>query len=203
MDLQDICVSCFAGGLVPTKEPAGQITFQDVSFTYPSRPDTRVIRNLTLDIPEASITAVVGASGSGKSTLAALLLRLYDPDSGTVLLDGQPVGQLDPRWLRSHIGSVSQVCEPRHCDYLACQRTANVNLHCLSSHINLVEFMWPRQKPSRVVEPTLVVKSHQVIVTVHLPCIKCTYGVFLHRNQSYSHVLSVKISYMEQWIPQK
>lgn len=97
-----------SGGLVPTKEPAGQITFQDVSFTYPSRPDTRVIHNLTLDIPEASITAVVGASGSGKSTLAALLLRLYDPDSGTVLLDGQPVGQLDPRWLRSHIGSVSQ-----------------------------------------------------------------------------------------------
>lgn len=104
---------------MPAKEPAGQITFQNVSFTYPSRPDTRVIHNLTLDIPEASITAVVGASGSGKSTLAALLLRLYDPDSGTVLLDGQPVGELDPRWLRSHIGSVSQVCIPRHCDCLA------------------------------------------------------------------------------------
>jgi ABC-type bacteriocin/lantibiotic exporters, contain an N-terminal double-glycine peptidase domain len=136
MDLQDICVSCFAGGMVPAKEPAGQITFQNVSFTYPSRPDTRVIHNLTLDIPEASITAVVGASGSGKSTLAALLLRLYDPDSGTVLLDGQPVGQLDPRWLRSHIGSVSQVCEPRHFDCHARLPTAQVTLHCLSSHIN-------------------------------------------------------------------
>ncbi|GFG39550.1 hypothetical protein Cfor_00980 [Coptotermes formosanus] len=97
-----------SGGLVPAKEPAGQIMFQNVSFTYPSRPDARVIHNLTLDIPEASVTAVVGASGSGKSTLAALLLRLYDPDSGTVLLDGQPVRQLDPCWLRSHIGSVSQ-----------------------------------------------------------------------------------------------
>jgi ABC-type multidrug transport system fused ATPase/permease subunit len=94
---------------VPAKEPAGRITFQNVSFTYPSRPDTCVIHNLTLDIPEASITAVVGASGSGKSTLTALLLRLYDPDSGAVLLDGQPLGQLDPHWLRSHIGSVSQV----------------------------------------------------------------------------------------------
>jgi ABC-type multidrug transport system fused ATPase/permease subunit len=89
--------------------PAGHITFQNVSFTYPSRPGIRVIHNLTLDIPEASVTAVVGASGSGKSTLAALLLRLYNPDSGTVLLDGQPVGELDPYWLRSHIGSVSQV----------------------------------------------------------------------------------------------
>lgn len=97
-----------SGGLVPTKMPAGHITFQNVSFTYPSRPGACVIHNLTLDIPEASITAVVGASGSGKSTLAALLLRLYDPDSGTILLDGQPVGQLDPYWLRSHIGSVSQ-----------------------------------------------------------------------------------------------
>ncbi|PNF42848.1 ATP-binding cassette sub-family B member 10, mitochondrial [Cryptotermes secundus] len=97
-----------SGGLVPAKMPAGHITFQNVSFTYPSRPGIRVIHNLTLDIPEASVTAVVGASGSGKSTLAALLLRLYDPDSGTILLDGEPVGQLDPFWLRSHIGSVSQ-----------------------------------------------------------------------------------------------
>lgn len=110
---------------MPAKDPAGQITFQNVSFTYPSRPDARVIHNLTLDIPEASVTAVVGASGSGKSTLAALLLRLYDPDSGALLLDGQLVGQLDPRWLRSHIGYVSQVCEPRHFNYLARQTTSD------------------------------------------------------------------------------
>ncbi|XP_021935969.1 ATP-binding cassette sub-family B member 10, mitochondrial isoform X2 [Zootermopsis nevadensis] len=97
-----------SGGLVPTEEPTGQIVFQNVSFSYPSRPDTRVIHNLSLVIPEASITAVVGASGSGKSTLAALLLRLYDPDSGTILLDGHPVGQLDLHWLRSQIGFVSQ-----------------------------------------------------------------------------------------------
>jgi ABC-type multidrug transport system fused ATPase/permease subunit len=94
---------------VPTEEPAGRIVFQNVTFSYPSRPDTRVIHNLSLEIPEASVTAVVGASGSGKSTLAALLLRLYDPDSGTVLLDGQPVARLDLQWLRSHIGFVSQV----------------------------------------------------------------------------------------------
>ncbi|XP_069698495.1 ATP-binding cassette sub-family B member 10, mitochondrial isoform X2 [Periplaneta americana] len=97
-----------SGGLVPTKEPEGRITFQNVSFTYPSRPDSRIIHDLTLDIPKGSITAIVGASGSGKSTLAALLLRLYDPDGGTIHLDGLPIQQLDPYWLRSHIGTVSQ-----------------------------------------------------------------------------------------------
>jgi ABC-type multidrug transport system fused ATPase/permease subunit len=51
----------------------------------------------------------VGASGSGKSTLAALLLRLYDPQQGNVMLDGVAVSTYDPAWLRSHIGAVSQV----------------------------------------------------------------------------------------------
>lgn len=50
----------------------------------------------------------MGPSGSGKSTLAALLLRLYDPNDGHVYLDGQDVRELDPEWLRKHIGTVSQ-----------------------------------------------------------------------------------------------
>lgn len=56
-----------------------------------------------------SLCCQVGSSGSGKSTLAALLLRLYDPQQGNVLLDGVPVSNYDPAWLRSHIGAVSQV----------------------------------------------------------------------------------------------
>ena len=56
----------------------------------------------------------MGASGSGKSTIAWLLLRLYDPQSGTVTLDGTDVRQLDPMWLREQIGVVSQVwCSER------------------------------------------------------------------------------------------
>ena len=58
------------------------------------------------------MVAVVGPSGSGKSTLAALLLRLYDPGRGQVFLDGQDVKDLDPSWLRRHIGTVSQVQYP-------------------------------------------------------------------------------------------
>ena len=51
---------------------------------------------------------MVGGSGSGKSTLAALILRLYDPDSGRLTVDGRDVRDLDPSWLRRQIGTVSQ-----------------------------------------------------------------------------------------------
>jgi ABC-type multidrug transport system fused ATPase/permease subunit len=99
---------CFLGGLIPRDEPYGKMQFENVRFSYPSRPDTKVLRGLSLDVGAGQVTAVVGASGSGKSTLALLLLALYKPDAGRVLLDGVPVGELDPRWLRSHVGLVPQ-----------------------------------------------------------------------------------------------
>lgn len=67
------------------------------------------MNSLNLKLSEGSITAVVGASGSGKSTLAALLLRLYDPQSGDIMLSNESIRQYDPRWLRKSIGIVSQV----------------------------------------------------------------------------------------------
>ncbi|KAJ9579752.1 hypothetical protein L9F63_004589, partial [Diploptera punctata] len=97
-----------SGGLIPPHAPVGQISFQNVSFTYPSRPNVHIIQDLNLEIPAGSITAIVGASGSGKSTLAALLLRLYDPNNGVVSLDGHCLSHLDPLWLRRHIGTVNQ-----------------------------------------------------------------------------------------------
>ena len=57
----------------------------------------------------SAILWFTGLSGSGKSTLAALLLRLYDPDTGRLTVDGQDIRQLDPSWLRRQIGTVSQV----------------------------------------------------------------------------------------------
>ncbi|XP_063217345.1 ATP-binding cassette sub-family B member 10, mitochondrial-like [Bacillus rossius redtenbacheri] len=97
-----------SGGAVPSGEVAGRVSFRGVRFSYPSRPSSLIFQDLSLDIPAGGIMAVVGASGSGKSTLAALLLRLYDPDRGQVLLDGRPITGLDVRWLRRHIGTVSQ-----------------------------------------------------------------------------------------------
>lgn len=63
---------------------------------------------MNLKIPNGKITAIVGGSGTGKSTLGSLLLRFYDPNSGSILLDNKDITTLDPRWLRQQIGTVSQ-----------------------------------------------------------------------------------------------
>ncbi|KAI5107920.1 ATP-binding cassette sub-family B member 10, mitochondrial, partial [Silurus meridionalis] len=86
----------------------GALEFHNVSFAYPTRKDVPIFRNLNLSLPAGSVIAVVGSSGSGKSTLVSLLLRLYDPDSGMVTVDGHDIRNLNAYWLRSHIGTVSQ-----------------------------------------------------------------------------------------------
>ncbi|XP_065208672.1 ATP-binding cassette sub-family B member 10, mitochondrial-like [Planococcus citri] len=96
------------GGLIPSTEVKGEITFKDVIFSYPSRDQHRILNGLNLVLNSGKVTAVVGSSGSGKSTLAALLLRLYDPQGGQVMLDGKSVQEYDPVWLRGNIGTVSQ-----------------------------------------------------------------------------------------------
>ncbi|KAF5901584.1 ATP-binding cassette sub-family B member 10, mitochondrial, partial [Clarias magur] len=86
----------------------GAIDFHNVSFAYPTRKDVPIFQNLNLSVPAGSVMAVVGSSGSGKSTLVSLLLRLYDPDTGMVTIDGYDIRNLNAYWLRSHIGTVSQ-----------------------------------------------------------------------------------------------
>lgn len=86
----------------------GQVEFNNVTFAYPSRPEVEVLKKLNLSVPAGSVLAIVGPSGQGKSTLASLLLRLYDPSSGTVTLDGIDIKELDPHFLRVHVGIVSQ-----------------------------------------------------------------------------------------------
>lgn len=77
-------------------------------FSFSSRPDNAIINGMTLTIAPGTTTAIVGRSGSGKTTLATMLLRLYDPQSGTILLDGVDLKDLNPTWLRSQIGAVNQ-----------------------------------------------------------------------------------------------
>lgn len=97
------------GIVLDEKTFQGALEFRNVHFTYPARPEVSVFQDFSLSIPSGSVTALVGPSGSGKSTVVSLLLRLYDPSSGTVSLDGHDIRQLNPVWLRSKIGTVSQV----------------------------------------------------------------------------------------------
>uniref|UniRef100_A0A8D0G243 ATP-binding cassette sub-family B member 10, mitochondrial n=1 Tax=Sphenodon punctatus TaxID=8508 RepID=A0A8D0G243_SPHPU len=86
----------------------GALEFQNIQFAYPTRPEVLVFQDFSLSIPAGSVMALVGPSGSGKSTVVSLLLRLYDPLSGTITVDGFDAGQLNPLWFRTKIGTVNQ-----------------------------------------------------------------------------------------------
>jgi ATP-binding cassette subfamily B (MDR/TAP) protein 1 len=95
------------GGLQPEKVE-GEITLENVKFSYPSRPTVPVVKGLDLTFRAGKTVALVGASGSGKSTVISLVERFYDPSSGVVRLDGHNLKDLNLKWLRSQIGLVSQ-----------------------------------------------------------------------------------------------
>jgi ATP-binding cassette subfamily B protein len=86
----------------------GRIGFEKVNFSYPSRPETNAIANFSLDIAAGETVAFVGPSGAGKSTLFQLLLRFYDPDTGSISVDGTNIALADPHDVRSLIGVVPQ-----------------------------------------------------------------------------------------------
>ncbi|KAG8671709.1 hypothetical protein FPOAC1_004963 [Fusarium poae] len=86
----------------------GHLQAENVSFSYPSRPDTQVLKGINLNIPAGKTTAFVGASGSGKSTIIGLLERWYVPSSGRLLLDGVDVSTLNVKWFRSQMALVQQ-----------------------------------------------------------------------------------------------
>ncbi|KIM85661.1 hypothetical protein PILCRDRAFT_776681 [Piloderma croceum F 1598] len=86
----------------------GEITLEDVMFSYPSRSSVQVLNGISLTFEAGKTAALVGASGSGKSTIISLVERFYDPLSGTVKLDDIDLKDLNIKWLRSQIGLVSQ-----------------------------------------------------------------------------------------------
>jgi ATP-binding cassette, subfamily B, bacterial len=86
----------------------GEVVFDDVTFTYPTRPDFQALNGLSLSIKAGEKVAIVGPSGAGKSTLFHLLLRFYDPVRGTIALDGVPIASADPQAVRERIALVPQ-----------------------------------------------------------------------------------------------
>ena len=95
-----------APGAVPAEDLRGDITFDHVDFGYdPARP---VLRDFTAHIPAGSLAAVVGPTGAGKTTLVSLLLRFYEPQGGSITIDGVPVGQYSRDGLRRRLALVLQ-----------------------------------------------------------------------------------------------
>ena len=86
----------------------GELSFEQVTFRYPSRPEAKALDTFDLQVRRGETVAFVGPSGAGKSTTFQLLLRFYDPESGRVLIDGVDVSKADPLAVRSRIGLVPQ-----------------------------------------------------------------------------------------------
>ncbi|HXB79902.1 MAG TPA: ABC transporter ATP-binding protein/permease [Bradyrhizobium sp.] len=90
-------------------EPArGDVGLEGVSFAYPTRPGTLAVDGVSFSVRAGEKVAIVGPSGAGKSTLFHLLLRFYDPASGTISFDGVPIRAADPGEVRKHIALVPQ-----------------------------------------------------------------------------------------------
>ncbi|GMG32372.1 unnamed protein product [Aspergillus oryzae var. brunneus] len=116
----------------------GEICFDDVEFAYPSRPERTILRDISFTVPAGHTVALVGLSGSGKSTIFGLLTRLYNSIDGGIMLDNEPIEEMNIAWLRSQIGYVSQ----------------DVNLFRTSIHENIAHGL-----PKHTIEVCLPVSS--------------------------------------------
>ncbi|KAF2200669.1 ATP-dependent permease MDL2 [Delitschia confertaspora ATCC 74209] len=90
------------------KSAQGPLEFKNVSFSYPTRPAVAIFKDLNFRIEEGMNVAIVAPSGAGKSTVASLLLRFYNPTSGTITIDGRDITKMNAKQLRRKIGYVGQ-----------------------------------------------------------------------------------------------
>lgn len=86
----------------------GEVEFNNVKFSYPTRPEFTVLQNVSFTARQGETIALVGHSGSGKSTMASMLMRFYNPDSGTISIDGKAVTEYDLTALRENMAIVPQ-----------------------------------------------------------------------------------------------
>ena len=93
---------------VPAQQTKGEIEFKNVLFNYPSRPDFKVLQDISFKAEAGQTVALVGSSGSGKTTIASLILRFYDPTGGSILIDGVDSRTMSLTELRKKIALVPQ-----------------------------------------------------------------------------------------------
>lgn len=96
------------GKKLPSSLPPQPIRFRDVHFSYPSRPDSPILRGVNLDIQRGRSIAIAGGSGSGKSTLVNLLVRYYDPQSGRIDYGDDDIKAYTPESWRDRVSIVPQ-----------------------------------------------------------------------------------------------
>jgi ATP-binding cassette subfamily B protein len=87
----------------------GSLSFRNVTFRYPARPEAAALHDFTLEIEPGETVAIVGPSGAGKSTIFQLVERFYDPQAGTIRIDGVPLTSADPADIRARIALVPQI----------------------------------------------------------------------------------------------
>ena len=119
-DILDTPGEIISGSSLSLETVQGRVSFENVAFRY--RTEGRdVLRNLSLEIQSGELIGIVGSSGSGKSTLAKLLMRMYFPSQGRVLLDGTDISGINPLLLRRHVSVVTQ-------DVILFSRTVRENI---------------------------------------------------------------------------
>lgn len=94
-------------GIEPENE-SGEVELRNVSFSYPSKPDVQILKDVSFTAKKNQVVALVGKSGCGKSTIVSLIERFYDPTHGQITYDGKDLKSLNPHWYHQHISIVSQ-----------------------------------------------------------------------------------------------
>ncbi|XP_077340727.1 antigen peptide transporter 2 [Lithobates pipiens] len=96
-----------SGSLCP-ENLHGEFKFENVTFSYPSRPESPALKDVSFTLEPGTVTALVGPSGGGKTTCVAMLERFYEPQSGKILLDGRPLSDYKHQYLHSKVALVAQ-----------------------------------------------------------------------------------------------
>ncbi|XP_051899584.1 antigen peptide transporter 2-like [Pristis pectinata] len=107
-DYLDRKPSVHTDGKLVTETLKGHLEFRDVSFSYPTRPNIQVLKNVSFEVRSGEVTALVGPSGGGKTTCVSLLQRFYQPQSGQILLDGKPIEEYEHKYYHSKVALVGQ-----------------------------------------------------------------------------------------------
>ena len=145
----------------------GSIEFKKVAFRYPSRPDAPIFENFSLSIKAGQTIALVGPSGSGKSSVVALIERFYNPQYGSIELDGINIRELKLSWLRDNLGLVGQ--EPTLFATSIAQNIAYGNCNFQNSHKSSKDtetiFEINDEMMSDIIEAAKMANAHDFIMS--------------------------------------